>query len=62
MEKIILQTPRLKIRHLLLNDLEEFHSYRSIPEVTKYQGFDIMSLDEAKAFIRKHPINYIFRN
>ena len=52
MEKIILQTPRLKIRHLLLNDLEEFHSYRSIPEITKYQGFDTMSLDEAKTFIQ----------
>ena len=52
MEKIYIQTPRLKIRHLLLNDLEEFHSYRSIPEVTKYQGFDIMSPDEAKAFIQ----------
>jgi RimJ/RimL family protein N-acetyltransferase len=32
-------------------DLAAFHLYRSNPEVTKYQGFDIMSVEQAKAFI-----------
>lgn len=33
------------------SDLEDFHIYRSNPEVTKYQGFDVMSMGQAEAFI-----------
>lgn len=46
-----LSTDRLFIRNLKPTDLEEFHLYRSNPEVVKYQGFDIMTLAEARDFI-----------
>lgn len=40
-----------QIRNLKTVDLKEFHAYRSNPEVTKYQGFDVMSLEQARDFI-----------
>lgn len=52
MEILNLRTNRLIVRNLAISDLASFHSYRSNPEVTKYQGFDIMSLDQAEAFIK----------
>ena len=58
MEKLNLQTTRLKIRHLELSDLLDFHNYRSNPEVTKYQGFDVMTIDQCEKFIRENSINY----
>lgn len=51
MEVISLKTPRLLIRHLKPSDLSDFHVYRSNPEVTKYQGFDVFSVEQAKQFI-----------
>lgn len=51
MEILNIQTTRLKIRHLELSDLADFHIYRSNPDVTKYQGFDVMTLDQAEKFI-----------
>lgn len=54
METIILHTDRLLIRHLLPTDLDDFHIYRSNPEVTKYQGFDVMTREQAEAFIQKN--------
>lgn len=48
---MILTTPRLLIRNLQPGDLADFHDYRSNPEVTKYQGFDVMNLEQAAAFI-----------
>jgi len=51
---ILFTTQRLKIRNLRESDLESFHRYRSNPEITKYQGFDTFSLDQAKAFIAEH--------
>ncbi|TXF74938.1 GNAT family N-acetyltransferase [Chryseobacterium sp.] len=50
MEPII--TPRLRIRSLELPDLPEFFAYRSDPEVTKYQGFDVMTEEQAEGFIK----------
>ena len=47
----MLKTDRLKIRNLTVSDLEDFYSYRSNPEVTKYQGFDVFTLEEARVFI-----------
>ncbi len=44
-------TERLVIRNLHIEDLADFHAYRSNPEVTKYQGFDVFTMAEAKAFI-----------
>lgn len=52
MEEIKIFTERLIIRHLKLTDLAEFHLYRSNPEVTKYQGFDVFTLERAKQFIQ----------
>ena len=52
MKTLNIQTTRLNIRHLELSDLSDFHIYRSNPEVTKYQGFDVMTLEQAEKFIK----------
>lgn len=52
MEILNIQTTRLNIRHLELSDLSNFHIYRSNPEVTKYQGFDVMTIEQAEEFIK----------
>ena len=51
MEILNIQTTRLNIRHLEITDLFDFHFYRSNPEVTKYQGFDVMTIEQAEEFI-----------
>lgn len=51
MEKFSILTKRLHIRNLAINDLKDFHTYRSNPEITKYQGFDVMTLEQASDFI-----------
>ncbi|MEP7108462.1 MAG: GNAT family protein [Ferruginibacter sp.] len=51
MEKLIITTERLQIRNLQPSDLEDFHIYRSNPVVTKYQGFEVMTIGQAKDFI-----------
>ncbi len=52
METLSVNTARLQIRNLQLSDLSAFHVYRSNPEVTKYQGFDVMTMGEAENFIQ----------
>jgi len=52
MQKLHLTTPRLQIRNLKINDLSDFHFYRSNPEVTKYQGFDVFTKEESETFIK----------
>lgn len=47
-----IKTKRLSIRALELTDLTDFHIYRSNPEVTKYQGFDVMTIEQAENFIK----------
>ncbi len=51
METLHIKTTRLQIRPLTLADLADFHFYRSNPEVTKYQGFDVMTIEQAEQFI-----------
>jgi ribosomal-protein-alanine N-acetyltransferase len=51
MEKLSIHTQRLLIRHLRSGDLDHFHQYRSNPEVTKYQGFDVMDKEQCREFI-----------
>jgi len=51
MQSLQIQTGRLHIRHLAMSDLEDFHHYRSNPEVVRYKGFDVMTIEEANAFI-----------
>lgn len=53
MKAFILNTTRLHIRKLTLSDLSDFHDYRSNPDVAKYQGFDVYTLQKAKAFIQE---------
>lgn len=50
-KKLIIHTRRLKIRNMISTDLMSFYEYRSNPEVTKYQGFDVMSKEEYENFI-----------
>lgn len=58
MEILNIQTTRLKIRHLELSDLSDFHNYRSNPEIAKYQGFDVMTIEQAKEFIKNNSTKY----
>lgn len=51
METLSITTERLLLRNLKASDVNDFFNYRSNPEVTKYQGFDVMTMDECKAFI-----------
>jgi len=51
-KKLNIQTTRLNIRPLELTDLSDFHIYRSNPEVTKYQGFNVMTIEQAEEFIK----------
>jgi len=37
-----------------MKDLADFYFYRSNPEVTKYQGFDVFTLQQAKQFIEEN--------
>ncbi|MBK8674440.1 MAG: GNAT family N-acetyltransferase [Bacteroidetes bacterium] len=54
MEILNIQTTQLNVRHLKLSDLTDFHIYRSNPEVTKYQGFDVMTIEQAEEFIKNN--------
>ena len=49
---------RLLIRNLQASDLDDFIFYRSNPEVTKYQGFDVMTLEQASEFIVENASKY----
>lgn len=54
MENLNISTQRLLVRSLKHSDLHDFHSYRSDPEVTKYQGFDVFTLEQAKQFLQNN--------
>jgi|SRR6218665_102127 len=51
--KVLIETQRLKIRNMHPVDVQDFYIYRSNPEVTKFQGFDVMTLQEAENFINR---------
>jgi RimJ/RimL family protein N-acetyltransferase len=53
MRGLLIKTNQLLIRNLAATDLEDFHLYRSNPAVTKYQGFDVFSFEQAQAFIKE---------
>ncbi|MGG9963028.1 GNAT family N-acetyltransferase [Ferruginibacter sp. SUN106] len=53
MQTLNITTERLIIRNLKPADLNDFHIYRSNPEVTKYQGFDVMTIEQASQFIEE---------
>lgn len=56
MNPLYIKSSRLIVRHLTLTDLEDFVVYRSNPEVTKYQGFDVMDIEQAKDFITENAL------
>ncbi len=58
MENLSIQTSRTTIRDLEFRDLADFHFYRSNPEVTKYQSFEPMTLEEAREFILDNAKNH----
>ncbi|WP_082603467.1 GNAT family N-acetyltransferase [Flavobacterium sp. Root901] len=58
MKPLYINTTRLNIRHLALSDLSDFMTYRSNPEVTKYQGFDVMTTEQAEEFIKDNSTKY----
>jgi len=47
-----INTQRLNIRNLKLADLNDFHIYRSNPDVTKYQAFDVITIEQAEEFLK----------
>ena len=51
MKTLKINTERICIRNLKDSDLNDFFSYRSNPEITKYQGFDTMTIEQSKDFI-----------
>ncbi|MEE9350327.1 MAG: GNAT family protein [Flavobacteriaceae bacterium] len=61
MEKLEIHTKRLVIRNLKIADLDNFYLYRSNPEVCKYQGFDVLTKAEARAFIFKQNKKLFFK-
>jgi len=54
MQKLMIDTERLQIRNLKITDVPDFHFYRSNPEVTKYQSFDVFTFEQANDFIQEH--------
>ncbi|MCL6606437.1 MAG: GNAT family N-acetyltransferase [Paenibacillus sp.] len=46
-----IETDRLFIRTLEMNDLEAFFNYRSMPEVYKYQSWRPVNINEVETFI-----------
>ena|ERR1700741_152263 len=51
MERLHINTERFILRNLQPSDLTDFFIYRSNPDVTKYQGFDVMTKSECEDFI-----------
>jgi len=48
---------RVRLRRLRVSDFRAFHTYRSDPEVARYQGWSPMTEVEAEAFLRDHARN-----
>lgn len=48
-----LETERLILRKLRMSDLEEFHSFRSNPEICKFQSFLSFTIEDSKKFIEE---------
>lgn len=52
MDVLELFTNRLIIRNLKSTDVADFHFYRSNPDITQYQGFDVFTPEQAQHFIQ----------
>ena len=51
--KMNLETERLILRKLRTSDLDDFHAFRSNPEICKFQSFDAFTIEESKKFIEE---------
>lgn len=50
-QRLRFSTERLEIRPLEPGDLDDFHAYRSQPEVARYQGFGVYDREQCERFI-----------
>ncbi len=48
-----LKTERLILRKLKMSDLDDLYSFRSNPEIVKFQSFDAFTIEESKKFIEE---------
>lgn len=46
-----IETERLLLRYLRLDDLEDFFAFRSDPEVCRYQGYDPITREQAVEYV-----------
>jgi RimJ/RimL family protein N-acetyltransferase len=53
MQTLLINTNRLRIRDIKPADIDDFYTYRCNPEITKYQGFDVFTREQAIAFIEQ---------
>jgi RimJ/RimL family protein N-acetyltransferase len=60
-EPFELESERLRLRRFSLNDLPSFLSYRSDPEVARYQGWGGMNEAQARAFIEAQRLQPVAR-
>ena len=49
-----LETERLILRKLQMSDLKDFHSFRSNPEIVRFQSFDAFTIEDSKKFIEEN--------
>lgn len=56
---ILLETERLRLRRPELRDAARFAEYRSDADVARYQSWDTMTVEEAEAFIRALPREFL---
>jgi [ribosomal protein S5]-alanine N-acetyltransferase len=61
LNKVLFQTRRLKIRNLLESDLEAFYQYRSNPEITRFQGFETFTREQASHFIAEQKNKFFIK-
>ncbi|MFK3959906.1 GNAT family N-acetyltransferase [Guptibacillus hwajinpoensis] len=50
--QIFVKSPRLTLRRFQMSDIPPFFSYRSHPEVAKYQSWENYQYEEAEAFVK----------
>ncbi len=48
-----LETERLILRKLKMSDLDDFHSFRSNPEICKFQSFSAFTIEKSRKFIEE---------
>lgn len=52
-KRFTLKTPRLQLKELTTDDAKSLFSYRSLPEVTRFQGWSPASEQEAVRFVEE---------